>query len=333
MSIIQDLQLVFYRLAAKGMVPARWFEPNLPPPEMRAAKEGRLQLEVVSHCWRYAHFLIYQLSSLVLFPPQDVDVTMTVFYCPEDEDTVRLLEFFARQQVGGVTWNWCPLPRQQLFRRGIGRNLSALQTRADWVWFTDCDLMFRENCLDTLARELQGQREALFFPREERCTDLLAEDNPMLTNAANSETVLDIDATQFVSHHPSRATGPLQITHGDVCRAIGYCRNIHLYQTPVDQFAKCHEDRAFRWLVGSQGIPLPIPNVYRIRHISKGRYTGTKGKNALRVWIRRLQERVKGRVYSARPGTVTHTAPPPSLEDNGCALGSQQQSPHETTTS
>lgn len=295
MTISQDLQIAFFRLAAKGMVPARWFEQDLPPHETRSAKEGKLHLEVVSHCWRYAHFLIYQLSSLVLFPPRSIDVTMTVFYSPEDEDTARLLEFFSQQQVSGVTWNWRPLPRQQLFRRGIGRNIAALQTRADWVWFTDCDLMFREGCLDTLARQLQGQREALFFPREERCTDLLSEDNPMLTGATNRNAVLDIDATQFVSHHPSRATGPLQIAHGDVCRAVGYCRNIHIYQTPVEQFAKCHEDRAFRWLVGSQGAPLAIPNVYRIRHIGKGRYSGPRGKNMLRAWIRRLQDRLKGR--------------------------------------
>lgn len=331
MSISQDLQLVFYRLAAKGMLPAHWFEPDLPACGIRAAKEGRLQLEVVSHCWRYAHFLIYQLSSLVLFPPQDVDVTMTVFYCPEDEDTARLLAFFARKQVDGVSWNWRPLPREQLFRRGIGRNLAALQTQADWVWFTDCDLMFREACLDTLARELQGQQEALFFPREERCTDLLAEDNPMLAGAAGQDAVLDIDATQFVSHYPSRATGPLQIAHGDVCRAIGYCRNIPLYQTPVEQFAKCHEDRAFRWLVGSQGTPLPIPNVYRIRHISKGRYTGTKGRNTLRTWVRKLQEQIKGRTSNTLPSIFTRHAQPLPQEDTERTLGKRQASQHETT--
>ncbi len=289
------LRLAFYRLAAKGWVPAHWFEPDLPPVPARAATRGHLDLEVVSHCWNYSHFLAYQLSSLVLFPPTKLSVTMTVFYCPEDSQTERLLEFFATQSVPGVTWNWCLLPREELFRRGIGRNRAALATRADWVWFTDCDLMFREGCLDSLADRLQGRRDALIFPEEERTTDLLAEDNPMLTAAASEPQVLDIDAASFTVKRPSKATGPLQIAHGDVCRAVGYCRRIGLYQQPAEQFAKCHEDRAFRWLVQSQGEPLPIPGVYRIRHIAKGRYTGSKANTGIRTALRRLQSRLRDR--------------------------------------
>jgi hypothetical protein len=216
---------------------------------------------------------------------------MTVFYCPEDQKTARLLAFFEQQQVPGITWNWRPLPRQELFRRGIGRNRAALETRADWVWFTDCDLMFREQCLDTLADLLQGRQDALVFPREERCTDLLAEDNPMLQAGAEAPRILDIDTSSFTARYPSKATGPLQIAHGDVCRAVGYCRNIGLYQQPSETWCKAYEDRAFRWLVRSRGEPLPVPGVYRIRHIAKGRYTGSKTSNRLRTRLRALQSR------------------------------------------
>ena len=295
MSNRQSLLLTFYRLAASGALPARWFEPGLPPVEARAARTGRLSLEVVSHCWNYSHLLRYQLSSLVLFPPRDIDVTMTVFYCPEDSGTARLLEFFSAQSVPTVRWNWRPLPRQQLFRRAIGRNLAALATQADWVWFTDCDLMFRDKCLDTLAELLQGQRAALVFPSEERCTDLLSDDDPMLHPETDVPQVVDIDTTRFVTYHRDRATGPLQIAHGDVCRAVGYCRNIRIYQEPVQGFAKCHEDRAFRWLLRSKGEPLPIGGVYRIRHVRKGRYTGSAGGNRLRTWLRVMQSRVRRR--------------------------------------
>lgn len=293
MSLRHKLQLAFYRFAATGFLPARWFEPGLPLPEDRAGRVGRLNLEVVSHCWNYSHLLVYQLSSLVLHPPRDIDVTMTVFYCPEDSKTARLLEFFSRQQVPGVRWNWRPLPRQQLFRRAIGRNLAALETQADWVWFTDCDLMFRERCLDTLAGLLQGRRDALVFPDEERCTDLLAGDNPMLRTGTDTPQVLDVDTTHFVTYHRDRATGPLQIAHADVCRAVGYCRDIKVYQAPQESFAKCHEDRAFRWLLRSKGEPLPIPGVYRIRHVHKGRYTGSASGNRLRTWLRVMQSRVR----------------------------------------
>jgi len=103
------MKLAFFRFAAGGKVPAQWFEPNLPLQQDRAAKTGQLQLEVVSHCWNYSHFLVYQLSSLVLFPPHKLDVTMTVFYSPEDKKTAELLAFFKEQKVPGVTWNWQPL--------------------------------------------------------------------------------------------------------------------------------------------------------------------------------------------------------------------------------
>ncbi|MDX1587462.1 MAG: hypothetical protein R3296_00865 [Oleiphilaceae bacterium] len=289
------LQLLFFRLAAGGWLPARWFEPRLPSPSQRQARTGHLSLEVVSHCWNYSHFLAYQLSSLVLFPPTRLSVTMTVFYCEEDPGTVRLLEHFGTLAVPGVTWNWRPLPRQQLFRRSIGRNRAALETQADWVWFTDCDLMFREGCLDTLSDLLQGRTEALVYPREERTTDLLAEDNPMLRAGASDPAVLDIDTRSFSTRTPSKATGPLQIAHGDVCRAVGYCRAIAVYQKPVESFAKCQEDRAFRWLLGSAGEPLPIPGVYRIRHIDKGRYSGSETRNRLRGRLRQIQSRWRDR--------------------------------------
>ena len=285
------IRLAFFRFAAGGWIPAGWFEPNLPAESERAARTGHLTLEVVSHCWNYSHFLVYQLSSLVLFPPNKLDVTMTVFYSPEDTRTEALLAFFGRHAGPGVSWNWQPIPKQELFRRGIGRNRAALATKADWVWFTDCDLMFREGCLDSLADVLQGRRDALLFPREERTTDLLAEDNPMLKAGSAGPQVLDIDVTSFTTRAIAKATGPLQIAHGDVCRAVGYCRNISLYQQPVESFAKCHEDRAFRWLLRSQGQPINVPAVYRIRHIAKGRYAGSETRSRFRTWLRVWQSR------------------------------------------
>lgn len=293
------IQLAFFRFAASGWIPPQWFEPNLPLESDRAARKGHLNVEVVSHCWNYSHFLVYQLSSVVLFPPKKLDVTMTVFYSPEDIKTKALLDFFSEQVVPGVAWNWQPVEKEQLFRRAIGRNRAALATKADWVWFTDCDLMLRDNCLDTLAEALQGRQDALLFPGVERTTDLLAENNPMLQAGSTEPQVLDIDTASFTSRQISKATGPLQIAHGDVCRAVGYCRNIRLYQQPVESFAKCHEDRAFRWLLRSQGAPISIPGVYRIRHVSKGRYSGNEARSRLRTWLRVWQSRRRDRNHNS----------------------------------
>ena len=276
----------YLRFAATGAIPARWYLPSLPPVEQRASKTGELQLEIVSHCWNYAHFLTYQLSSLVNFPPTRLTVKMTVFYAQEDIRTVAVLKYFGAIEVPGVTWNWQALPRERLFRRSIGRNKAALESTADWIWFTDCDLLFREDCLDVLSEQLQGRQDALVYPRQERVTSMLADSDPML-DIDEEPRVIDIEADRFTVSERGRATGPLQIVHGDVARAAGYCDTLKHYQKPSPTFAKCYEDRAFRWLLRSDGVALDVPGVYRVRHIHKGRYTGSTASNNIRSAIRR----------------------------------------------
>lgn len=284
-----ELALLFMRVAASGWVPARWFLRELPGPAARAARSGRLSLEIVSHCWGYAYMQAYQLSALVLYPPADIDVTMTVFYAAEDADTVALLDYFGAIEVPGVTWNWQRLDKYSLFRRAIGRNLAARATRCDWIWFTDCDVVFHAGCLDGLAAALQGRRDTLVFPREERVSELLPPDDPMLAAARGAPAVVDIDPARFSPQQRGRATGPLQITHGDMARACGYCEQLAVYQKPVERWAKAHEDRAFRWLLRTQGEPVDVPGVHRIRHASKGRYRGEGWLTRLRGALRRLQ--------------------------------------------
>tara|TARA_R110002072_G_scaffold136124_3_gene278304 strand:- start:9557 stop:10465 length:909 start_codon:yes stop_codon:yes gene_type:complete len=284
----------FLRLAAGGLVPARWFLPDLPERAALTAKTGRLHIEIVSHCWNYAHMQAYQLSSLVLFAPRDVDITMTVFYGAEDLQTVALLDFFAEQKVPGVTWNWQQLPRQALFRRAIGRNLAARQTRADWVWFTDCDLLFRDNCLDALAAALQGRQNSLVFPASEYCTGLLPPDAALLAPPLSPPEVVDVDVALFSRFDKDRATGPLQITHGDIARAVGYCESLPYYQRPSATWCKAYEDRAFRWLLRTQGEPVDVPGVFRIRHVAKGRYTGSALNTGVRSGLRRAVAKLRG---------------------------------------
>ena len=279
----------FFRFAASGYIPASWFRDEIPEIGERASKSGKLHLEIVSHCWKYSNMLVYQLSSLINFPPTKLSVVMTVYYNSEDQDTVDLLKFIEGYQVPDVRWNWVELPKEQLFRRGIGRNISAIETKADWVWFTDCDLIFHENCLDSLSDELQGKQESLYFPEIVRMTPMLPDDHPILAGGANLQLV-DIDPGEFKISTMKRAQGPYQIVHGDVARAVGYCDEISIYQTPADHWCKCYEDRAFRWILGTQGLPLNIDSVYIIKHIRKGRYKEDSQWSEVRSKIRRMQE-------------------------------------------
>ncbi len=286
---------LFVRGAASGLLPASWF---LQLPEVGAlkARTGVLAFEIVSHCWRYAHLLAYQLSSLVLFPPTRASVRMTVYYAPEDEATRAMLDFFSGVEVPAVTWNWQAVDRGRLFRRAIGRNLVARGTGADWVWFTDCDIVFHRDCLDTLAEQLQGRTDRLAYPREERVTAMLSEADPLLAREREGPRVMDIDPGQFALLAVPRATGAYQIVHGDIARQCGYCDQLPVFQRPATRWAKTYEDRAFRWLMRTPGTPLEVPGVHRIRHIQKGRYGDNKGEAVVRSNVRRAKAALKERL-------------------------------------
>ncbi len=269
------MQETFFRLAATGLVPRTFFAPELPmtPPPPPAGRP--LELEIVSHCWRYSHLLIYQLSSLVLYPPEETSVTMTVFFSPEDPATVALLDFFGHRKVPRVRWNWQALEKTRLFRRALGRNLAARRTRADWIWFADCDLVFRAGAMDSAGRALASRDDRLVFPRRHLITELLDPEDPILVSGRGAPRLLDIGTDpECASYTPDvreKAVGALQIVRGDVARAGGYCGTIPFYQRPVPRWRRTHEDRVFRWLLGTHGTPVDIEGIFRIRHQRKGR--------------------------------------------------------------
>lgn len=287
---LRTAEELLIRAAASGMVPASWFL-TLPDPASLSARTGKLSIEITSHCWNYAHLLVYQLSSLVNFPPTLGTVLMTVLHAPEDSQTRALLAHFAAIRVPGVSWNWVEMRKEELFRRGIGRNRIARQTRADWVWFTDCDTVFHRGCIDGLVAALQGRRDRMTYPRGEHITSLLDVDDPLIATNVDEPRVLDIDIDRFEFRALRHATGPYQIVHGDVARACGYCEQIKFFQRPVDQWSKAYEDRTFRWLMGTGGVPLDIPGAYRIRHRQKGRYGDDRLWARVRSKIRRMQEK------------------------------------------
>ncbi|MFZ2508405.1 MAG: hypothetical protein WAW79_08045 [Steroidobacteraceae bacterium] len=298
MSPRNTVEELLIRVAASGFVPARWFL-SLPDPGTIAARSGRLSIEIVSHCWRYAHLLAYQLSAIVNFPPAQASIRMTVFYAPEDLRTRAMLDFFGAMQVPGVTWNWQPLEPRRLFRRAIGRNLIARSTSADWVWFTDCDIIFHRGCLDALVEQLQGRTDRLVYPAVEYVTAMLAETDPLIAAERDRPRIVDIDTSQFALLAVPQATGAYQIVHGDIARACGYCEQVPVFQRPVAKWAKTFEDRTFRWLMRTLGTPLDIPGVHRIRHVHKGRYGDNRVLALLRGNIRHAKRALKSRWRAA----------------------------------
>jgi hypothetical protein len=237
--------------------------------------DGLLSLEIVSHCWKYSRILSFQLSSLILHTPKKITVTMTAFYAPSDQATSTVLEYFEHYSRTNVRWNWQPLDESKLFRRAIGRNAAALATKADWIWFCDCDQAFRENCLDTLAEKLAMTSADLVYPEYVQFSKVQGPDGELLRLADGQPQVLEIDPSQFKPVRFDRAVGGLQIVRGDIARQVGYCKDIPEFMRPAHRWMRTFEDVAFRNRLGIRGQPISVPELYRIEHSIKGRRCAT----------------------------------------------------------
>lgn len=288
-SALDNFKELLLRFAASGYFPATAFIKNQPVKAELPVVHDNIKLEIVTHCWNYARFFVYQLSSLVKYPPTTMQVRFTVFYSEDDQATAKLLEHFQTLTVPNVEWNFQPLATPLLLRRAIGRNRAAKQTKADWVWFADCDMVFHEDCLDTLEQLLKGRQEILLFPDTLLVTPLLTEADPMISAGKDKTELLEVDKTKFKPRKFDRATGAIQIIHGEVARNCGYCDDLAVYQKPKFHWTKTYEDRAVRWLLGTQGVPIALPNLLLIRHAEKGRYKEDSKVSVIRKTIRRIK--------------------------------------------
>jgi len=267
-----------------SILPASWFGPKPPTDQQLSIAKDPLHLQIVSHCWQYAHMLNFQLSSIINYPPKNLKLTYTLYHSGEDQNLKQLIRRIDNVSVPNVTWNWVEITRQQLFRRAIGRNRSALNTQADWIWFSDCDLIFHAGCLDSVAKAVQGCQHPMVFPQQEFITDLLDASHPMLNQ--DNEATINIDTSLFKINPIQKAKGAFQIVHGDVARTCGYCRDMKMYQTPMHHWSKTYEDSIFRKLIASEGKPIEVKSLYRIRHVEKGRYTKGSPYSKLRQKLR-----------------------------------------------
>lgn len=282
----------FYNRIVGSVLPLSWFAPR-PPEATELSKAGSpLQLQIVSHCWNYSHLSLFQLSSLVNYPPQACELTYTLFYAEEDQGMLKLIKHFSQRQVPNITWDWQVLPKAELFRRAIGRHRASLATKADWIWFADCDLIFHEGCLDSIVQAVAGKQTRMVFPAYEGITDLLPPEHPMLNQSISDSGTIDIDPELFQRNTISKAKGAFQIVHGDVARTVGYCGTIPLYQKPSETWRKTYEDTVFRRLIESEGEPIDIKNLYRIRHAEKGRYAQGSTLSAFRKRLRKATDNV-----------------------------------------
>lgn len=232
-------------------------------------------VEIVTHCWaaehpHFADLLLYQLSSLELHRSCRCCVTVTVCFCPEDRRTMDLLEWYGD---GTHQVRRFPMSADRLGRRCIGRNAAAKTSKADLVWFADCDHMFREGCLDRLAAmpwpELDDEPASMVFPRTIEIHRDHATGDRAAERIRGTLRLADVDPAEFVGKRYSRAIGGVQIVRGGFARGHGYLDGDPAWQRPAEKpFGDFRDDVAYRRHCVKFGpiVGVDLPGVYRIRH-------------------------------------------------------------------
>ena len=237
-----------------------------------------MHIEIVSHVWRYARLFTYQAGSLILHPPSTVDVTLTVVYAVEDGPTADRLDQLDRLAwPANVRLNPLALSPGRVMRRAIGRNLAALATAADLVWFADCDMVFGPGCPDALARRTaRHPGRVLFYPRPVHGT-AGPEAARLLAAATRCAGPLSASEAALTPLRYNRAIGGVQIVRGDIAREAGYLPGHVCYQRPARRWWRTFEDVAYRKALreryGTAGVgcPIGLPRLMRIRHSQAGR--------------------------------------------------------------
>ena len=244
-----------------------------------------MKIEIVSHCFShpdvpvYHKLLAYQLAAIVNQPPTRCEVAVTVCALGvDDRYTLGVLEHFD----GLLDLNIMAIPREQLFRRAIGRNIAAKSTDADLVIFTDCDYVWTREALDWLANMWAAasmMMPVLTYPQIvniHRTHDIGDAYVARVTTPLDPAALMLNDA-DFLPRRESNAWGGMFVVRGDYCREHGYLDGTKWVE-PVPNathFKQCKCDVPFRKACPTKA-PLDIPGVYRLRHTRAGRDEGQK---------------------------------------------------------
>lgn len=244
-----------------------------------------MSIHIVVHCYaaelpQFAVFLRHQLRSLVDHPPT-VPYLIEVCHCPDDRATSDVLSDFSTCTSLNLGLTRI-LPPENLFRRAIGRNQASLRSHAELVWFSDCDYLFGEGCLDGLWKSWNELKSfaSMVFPEQfmtmlnhQIGDDLVRED---AEGEADCSDDLTLRPDLFKVQLSKKAFGGLQVVPGSLARKHGYLDGDPKWQTPlVKPFSSFADDIAFRKACMKYGpiVPVDVPNLFRMRH-TKSTYAG-----------------------------------------------------------
>lgn len=149
-----------------------------------------------------------------------------------------------------------------------------MESKADIVWFTDCDYWFGNGCFDSVRDQWSKlDRPDLIWPFAYLANENKDEIDAFIRH--NFETdgeVVPIFEHWTLKSNP-RAIGGVQIASGKFVRQHGYLNNHAKWQRPADRpFPDFRDDIVFREMVLKLGVgsSAKIEGLYRMRHTEVG---------------------------------------------------------------
>ncbi len=257
-------------------------------------------IEIVVHCYDppgvelYSQMLRWQWSSLVTHSCRG-RVKWTVCFTADDRSTADVLFQISDEARAAFVdrpddpvGKLISLRPGELFRRAIGRNSAALASESDVVFFTDCDYLFGEGCLDAILDAVEPSSGLTIPMGTLICRDHATGDRLIRAGRYQDQPSADFDDRElFVPRRQKLAIGGVQIVGGDLARRIGYLNGTK-WVKPVDPaagFRSCRCDKVWRKRNKLQAVRVLIPNMLRLRHTIAGRDVDGDGNHkGKEVW-------------------------------------------------
>ena len=97
------------------------------------------------------------MLSSILQQKEDVpEILVSISYTPENGNptTPEVIEFFRKEGLNIVEVELTP---KEAPNRAIPRNIRAGATEADWILFTDSDMVYSEMFFDDIKKKVQNE--------------------------------------------------------------------------------------------------------------------------------------------------------------------------------
>jgi len=115
-----------------------------------------MKLEICIHCVMYQHRLDWMLSSILRQKGEPPDILVSISHIPDNGNptTEKLCDFFREQ---GLNIKQTILKPEQAPNRAIGRNIQVKETEADWMLFSDSDMVYHPMFFNDIKKKCEGK--------------------------------------------------------------------------------------------------------------------------------------------------------------------------------